>query len=186
MESEACNEGLKWECDKFDVLTIVRQVYKTPYLNRLKQFFLRLIRNNLYIGKSTRGSNNSKSQDCIICGKHPEKHIPMLFSFDIVKQLTSQLINTLREASLLEKGSNIEICLFKEYYFNSIENLTLVNLWDYIYKACFNPEKYSACKFNKYLQYQVDCFTLIAPRLKLGFWMISNVLKRNSYHNSDI
>ena len=88
----------------------------------------------------------------------------MLFSCDIVKQLTSQLINTLREASLLEKGSNIEIFLFREYNFNLIENLTLVTLWDYTYKACFNPEKYSACKFNKYLQYQVDHIALIEAK----------------------
>ena len=104
---------MNWDCEEFDILTIVKQVYKTPYLNRLKQFFLRLIRNNLYIGKSTQGSNNTNSQACIICGKHPEKRIPMLFSCEIVKQLTSQLINTLREASLLEKGSNIGIFLYK-------------------------------------------------------------------------
>ena len=39
IESEACNEGLNWECDKLDVLTIVKQVYKTPYFNRLKPVF---------------------------------------------------------------------------------------------------------------------------------------------------
>ena len=140
MESGAYNEGMNWDCEEFNVLTIIKQVYKTPYLNRLKQFFLRLIRNNLFIGKSTWGSSNTNSQACIICGKHPEKRIPILFSCNIVKQITSQLINTLREVSLLENGSNNKISLFKEYNFNLIENLTLIALWDYTYKARF-PRK---------------------------------------------
>ena len=37
LESEAYNEGMSWECDEFEILTIVKQVYKTPYLNRLNQ-----------------------------------------------------------------------------------------------------------------------------------------------------
>ena len=51
LESEAESEGLSWECDEYEILIRVKQVYKTPYLNRLKQFFLRLLRNNLYFGK---------------------------------------------------------------------------------------------------------------------------------------
>ena len=43
MESEACNEGLNWECDELDILARARQVYRTPYFNRLKQFFIRLL-----------------------------------------------------------------------------------------------------------------------------------------------
>ena len=52
MESEAENEGLDWECDEYEIIKIVKQVNKTPYLNRLKQFFLHLLRNNLFFGKT--------------------------------------------------------------------------------------------------------------------------------------
>ena len=51
MEYEAENAGLDWECDMFQIIEIVKQVNKTPYLNRLKQFFLRLLRNNLFFWK---------------------------------------------------------------------------------------------------------------------------------------
>ena len=51
MESEAFDEGMNWDCNEYDTLARVKQVYKTPYFNRLKQFYLRLIRNNLFIGK---------------------------------------------------------------------------------------------------------------------------------------
>ena len=100
--------------------------------------------------------------------------------------MTSKLINVLEEVGLLEKGNHIEIFLFKEYNFNSVENLTLITLWHYIYKARFSPEKYSTCMFDKYLQYQVDRFALVATRLKLGFLMISNVLKRNANDDSNV
>ena len=51
MEYEAECEGLSWDCDVFIITELVRQVNKTPYLNRIKQFFLRLLRNNLFFGK---------------------------------------------------------------------------------------------------------------------------------------
>ena len=61
MESEALDEGMNWDCNEYDTLTRVKQVYKTPYFNRLKQFYLRLIRNNLFIGKNT---HNNITQSC--------------------------------------------------------------------------------------------------------------------------
>ena len=147
--------------------------------------FLRLLRNNLYIGKSNHDSKSLDPNTCIICRKHPEKRMPILFSREPVKILTNQLVGSLRNSGLLEKGSYIEAFLCKGYNFNSIENLTLVTLWDFIYKACFNNEKYSTCKFFRYLQYKVDCFAILAPYLKLGFWLVSNVLKRNINAQND-
>ena len=44
MEYKAESEGLSWDCDMFHIIEIVKQVNKTPYLNRLKQFFFRLLR----------------------------------------------------------------------------------------------------------------------------------------------
>ena len=88
-------------------LRIVKQVYRTPYLNRLKQFFLRLLMNNLYIGKKNHDTNSLDSYTCIICGKHPEKRMPILFSCEVVRQLTNRLIGTLKESGLLGKGSGM-------------------------------------------------------------------------------
>ena len=106
LESEADNAGMNWEYDEFEILTIVKQVYRTPYLNRLKQFFLRLLRNNLYIGRKNQDTNNFDPHTCIICGKHPEERMPILFSCEVVRQLTNQLVSTLKEAGLLGKGSS--------------------------------------------------------------------------------
>ena len=85
-----------------------------------------------------------------------------MFSCEIVNEMTLKLIYILKEAGLLESGDKIEIFLFSEYDFNSVENLILITLWDFVYKARFSPEKYSMCMFTKYLQYKIDRFALVA------------------------
>ena len=163
---------MSWECAEFEIIAIVKQVYRTPYLNRLKQFFLGLRRINLYIGRKNHNTNSLDPYMCMIFGKHLGKRMPIIF-------LVNQLFSILREAGLLEKGCYIEAFLFKGYNFNTIENLTLVTLWDFIYKPRFNPEKYSTCKFTRYLQYKGDGFAMLGPNLMLRLLLVSNGLKRN-------
>merc|ERR1711895_287979 len=85
LEDELYNKGIDWEWDEYEVFTIVKQVYKTPYLRRLKQFFLRLLRNNLFIGKMNQNLSVSDPYLCVMCGKHPEKHVSILFFFEVVQ-----------------------------------------------------------------------------------------------------
>ena len=72
----------------------------------------------------------------------------------------------------------IEIFLFTEYDFDSVENLVLITLWDFVYKVRFNPEKYSVCMFTKYLKFKVDYFTLVSCSLKLGCLLVSSAPKK--------
>ena len=124
----------------------------------------------------------------MICGKHPEKRIPILLTCEVTVSLVRKLIHALNEADLLNEGSNIECFLFKGYSFNTIENLSLVTLWDFIYKARFTPEKHSASMFFRYLHYKLGQVELLAPNLKPGLWSLSNALKKNHnirYDDSD-
>ena len=67
--------------------------------------------------------------------------------------------------------------MFKEYNFNSIENLSLVSLWNYIYKLKFNTEKYAEIKFGGYLKQIIRQLALLTPTLKLGSQAVLNVLE---------
>ena len=107
--------------------------------------------------------------------------MPLLYSCEVVKRLTYSLIEVLRRANLLGKGANIEVFLFKHYKFNSIENLALVTLWDYVYKAKFDPDRYSTIKFEGYLRWNIDRLALSAPNLKLRSRAVSNVLDIHKY-----
>ena len=122
IESDAENEGLSWECDTQDIVDIVKQVNRTPYLNRLKQFFLRLLRNNLFFGKT----KYNTSPTCVICGQHSEKRIPALMICDVTVSLVNRLTGALREANLLRNDDIIECFLYKTYSFNTAQNLSLV------------------------------------------------------------
>ena len=171
MEDDLYEEGIDWEYDECEVLKFVMHVLRTPYLNRLKQFFFRLIRNNLFLGKRGQKITVSDPNLCFMCGKHPERRVPLLYSCDVVKGLTQTLIEVLKRANLLKNGIYIEVFLFKYYDFNSIENL-----WDYIYKSKFDSERYSAIKFEYYLKQNIDQLALLSPNLKLGSQAAVNVL----------
>ena len=178
LESDALDVWLLWDCCEHDMVTRVKQVNKTQYFNRLKQFYLRLMRNNLYLGKNSH-TNNS----CFICDKHPERRFPVMFTCEPVKILTAKVIQILKNAGLLRLGDNIEMFLFSEYDFDTVENLVLITLWDYLYKLRFCPEKYSICMFIIYLKIKVDHFSIVSPRLKLGSYLLSSAL---SNYNNDV
>ena len=82
-----------------------------------------------------------------------------------------------KRSNLLKNGSHIEVFLFKCYEFNSIENLSLVLLWNYIYKSKFDIERYSAIKFEYYLMRNIDQLALLSPNLKLESQAVLNVLE---------
>ena len=105
LETDFSDEGIDWEYDEFEVLKIVMQVLKTPYLNRLKQFFFRLIRNNLFLGKRSQKVANSDPDQCFICGKHPEKRVPLLYSCEVVRELNQNLVEVLKRDNLLDVES---------------------------------------------------------------------------------
>ena len=50
-----------------------------------------------------------------------------------------------------------------------------------VYKARFDPEKYSMCMFTRYLKYKIDYFALVSLNLKLGCLLVSSVLQK--YNN---
>ena len=106
-------EGIDWEYDECEFLKIVMQVLRTPYLNRLKQLFFRLIRNNLFLGKRGKKMTITDPNSCFMCGKHPERRVPLLYSCDVVKKLIQTLIEILKRANLLGNGTYIEVFLFK-------------------------------------------------------------------------
>ena len=105
-----------------------------------------------------------------------------MFSCVPVRNLTSKVINILKIVGLLRLGDNIEMFLFSEYAFDTIENLVLITLWDYVYKLRFNPERYSLCMFTKYLKIKVDHFSLVSVRLKRGCCLISSALTKYNYN----
>ena len=83
----------------------------------------------------------------------------------------------------------IECFLYKAYKFNTVENLSLVMLWDFMYKARFSHEKYPASRFFRYLSNMISWIQTLAPDLKSEFSSLANALLKSNasqYYNSYI
>ena len=111
-----------------------------------------------------------------MCGKHPEKRIPALLICEVTVSLVRRLTFFLKEANLLSNDDNIEGFLYKAHKFNTAQNLSLVILWDFMYKARFSNEKYPASRFFSYLNNKISWVQLLAPNLKSEFSSLSNAL----------
>ena len=108
---------------------------------------------------------------------------------EVTVSLVKRLTHLLREANLLCHDDSIECFLYKAYRFNTVENLSLVMLWDFIYKARFSPEKYAASRFFGYLSNKISWVQTLAPDLKSEFSSLANALLKSNasqYYNSDI
>ena len=73
LEAELSEFNDQLEYDTADFMKIVMQIIKMPFLNRLKQFMLKLLRNNLYLGKRACKVKNPEESLCYLCNDHREK-----------------------------------------------------------------------------------------------------------------
>ena len=95
---------------------------------------------------------------------------------EVTVSLVNRLTLVLKEANLLRNDDKIECFLYKAYNFNTAQNLSLVMLWDYMYKARFFHEKYPASRFFRYLSNKISWVQLLAPNLKSEFSSLANAL----------
>ena len=103
--------------------------------------------------------------------------MPLFYSCEKVQNLVQFLIKTLKSAGCLRSGHNIDNFLFSEYDFNLIENLSLVLLWNYIYKLKFSTEKHAEIKFSGFLKQIIRQLALLTPNLKLESQAVLNMLE---------
>ena len=103
--------------------------------------------------------------------------MPLFYFCGKVQDLVQFLIKILKRAGFLSFGQNIETFWFKEYNFNSIENPSLVSIWNYIYKLKFNTEKYAEITLSGYLKHIIRQLALHSPNRKLGSQAVLNVLE---------
>ena len=104
------------------------------------------------------------------------KEYPFYFSAKKVKEMTQYLIRVLKKLGFLGKGHQISLFLFQNYKFNTIENLSLATLWNYIYNLKFSSEKFAGTKFSYFLKNILSQITSFPPPLSLDAQVIVDVL----------
>ena len=92
------NPSYKFERETF--LENLGKIMSLKYFNRLKQFMIRLYRNNLFLGDKS----SNKMQDIIIkcyaCNAHPDSRIELLLNCSMTNKMVQFLIRILRAAEL--------------------------------------------------------------------------------------
>ena len=96
-----------------DYMGFVKKIIKMPYLNRLKQFLLRLLRNNLLLGKRAEKVKNPEESKCYICCEHKESRVMLFLGFKKVQEMTEFLKRVLKKAGLLKKGRIMSFLFLK-------------------------------------------------------------------------
>ena len=99
------------------------------------------MRNNLLLGKKAEKVEHPEESLCYICNEHKETRVLLFLGYKIVQKLLQFLKRVLIKAGCLKNGSEMSLFFFKNYNINSIENISLVTLWNFVYNNKFNSEK---------------------------------------------
>ena len=75
----------------------VKEILKMPYLNRLRQFLLRLLRNNLLLGKRAEKVKNTDESKCYFCNDHKESRVMLFLGCKMVQENTEFLKRVLKK-----------------------------------------------------------------------------------------
>ena len=151
------DDGLDYDRNEF--MKIVLEVIEMPFLNRLKQFMLRLLRNNLLLGKRAYKIKNPEESLCFLCNNHRETRVLLFRGCETVNRLLQLLITILKKAGCLHSGNKIGVFIFTDYNFNSIENISLVKHWNFIYNTKFNSGKLQGIPFMFWFKKTVSQLT---------------------------
>ena len=87
--------------DNTDFMRFVKEIIKMPYSNRLKIFLLRLLRNNLLLGKRAEKIKNPEESKCYICCEHKESRVLLFLGCKKVQEMTKFSKRVLKKAGFL-------------------------------------------------------------------------------------
>ena len=113
------------EYENTDYMRFVKEIIKMPYLNRLKQFLLRLLRNNLLLGKRAEKVKNPVESKCYICGQHKESRVLLFLECKKIQEMTQFLTRVLKKAGFLKKGCEMSLFFLQVI----ISTLSKTYLW---------------------------------------------------------
>ena len=177
-------DNLDYENDSY--MKYVKQILKMPYLNRLRQFLLRLLRNNLLLGNRAKDVKNDNNDYCYICNDHRETRTALFLGCTIVQERTNFLIRVLNKAGFLKKGSKLSFFFFEHYGIDTIENITLATLWKYTYDNKYNEETLQNIPFAIWLKKTVSSLSAFPPPLALDAGRVHDVLNLEMWGNTHV
>ena len=99
--------------DNKDYMRFVKEIIRMPYLNGLKQFLLRLLRNNLLLGKKAKKIKNPEESKFYICCEHKESRVLLFLGCKKAHEMTQFLKRVLKKAGFLLKSSDMSLFIYR-------------------------------------------------------------------------
>ena len=109
-----------------DFFANVKKIMKLNFFNRIKQFMIRLYRNNLFLGNKSKNMQKNGIVNCFASGNIPENRVETMLNCSRSNNILQFLIRVLKKAGKLSNGCQIDMFIFKNYPINSIENIALM------------------------------------------------------------
>ena len=91
----------------------VRQILKLHNFNTLKQFMIRLCRNNLYLNKNVNKWKKDGCDKCCACAKQTESHLHLFGTCKKTESIMQYMTRILKKAGYMENGNTIGLFPFK-------------------------------------------------------------------------
>ena len=71
------------------------------------------------------------------CNNHRESRVELMLNCSTTSKLLQRMIRVLKKAGCLSDGCKMDMFLFDRYPIDSIENITLMFTWKFIYNSKF-------------------------------------------------
>ena len=113
--------------DREKFLNNVKKIMSIRYFNRIKQFMIRLCRNNLYLGHNYENKNNISPSIMLNC--------------NTTSKLVQLMIRILKKAGCLSNGCKLDMFLYERYPIDTLEKITLKFTWKFKLKRSLFDNK---------------------------------------------
>ena len=131
LEAELTEFDDELEYDAAEFMKIVMEIIKMPFLKRLKQFMLKLLRNNLYLGKRASKIKNPEESLCFLCNDHRESRVLLFLGCETVKKQLQFLIRIALRWGTVHRPRVVERLNLIEMRFNMFvmkEQVAMIDL----------------------------------------------------------
>ena len=129
MEHDLTDFDPNYIFDRDEFFLMVKKIMSLDFCNRIKQFMIRLFKNNLFWGNKSKNMQKGAILNCFACGNHLENCVEFMLNCARSNNILQFLIRILKKAGKLSNGCKIDMFLFRNYPINSIENISLMFTW---------------------------------------------------------
>ena len=107
MENELTDLDPNYDFDRDKFLNNVKKIMSIRYFNRIKQFMIRLYRNNVYLGNNYKNKNSIAPSKCYTCDNHRESRVEIMLNCNTTSKLLQLMIRIFKKSRVPVKWVQI-------------------------------------------------------------------------------